>query len=80
MLLYKTRNGWQQSEPSETPLAPIDSQEVWAAGVTYVRSRTARMKESEVAGGGSFYDRVYTADRPERFFQGAGTSRRRAGR
>jgi 2-dehydro-3-deoxy-D-arabinonate dehydratase len=69
MLLYKTRNGWQQSEPSETPLAPIDSQEVWAAGVTYVRSRTARMKESEVAGGGSFYDRVYTADRPELFFK-----------
>jgi 2-dehydro-3-deoxy-D-arabinonate dehydratase len=51
------------------PLAPIESQEVWAAGVTYFRSRTARMAESEVAGGGSFYDRVYNAERPELFFK-----------
>lgn len=49
--------------------APIQSQEVWAAGVTYLRSRTARMEESKVAGGGSFYDRVYDADRPELFFK-----------
>jgi 2-dehydro-3-deoxy-D-arabinonate dehydratase len=49
--------------------APIQSQEVWAAGVTYLRSRTARMEESKVAGGGSFYDRVYEADRPELFFK-----------
>src|SRR5262249_53984283 len=48
-------------------LAPITKQEVWAAGVTYLRSREARMDES--AGGGSFYDRVYTADRPELFFK-----------
>jgi 2-dehydro-3-deoxy-D-arabinonate dehydratase len=68
MLLYKTTTGWQ-NDPPETPLAPIDSQEVWAAGVTYYRSRTARMAESEVAGGGSFYDRVYTAERPELFFK-----------
>src|ERR1035441_7410672 len=40
-------------------LAPIEQQEVWAAGVTYYRSRTARMAESEAAGGTSFYDRVY---------------------
>jgi 2-dehydro-3-deoxy-D-arabinonate dehydratase len=51
------------------PVAPIDSQEVWAAGVTYFRSRTARMAESETAGGGSFYDRVYNAERPELFFK-----------
>jgi 2-dehydro-3-deoxy-D-arabinonate dehydratase len=51
------------------PLAPIDLQEVWAAGVTYFRSRTARMAESETAGGGSFYDRVYNAERPELFFK-----------
>src|SRR6202522_1573121 len=51
------------------PLAPIESQEVWAAGVTYFRSRTARMAESEIAGGGSFYDRVYNAERPELFFK-----------
>jgi 2-dehydro-3-deoxy-D-arabinonate dehydratase len=49
--------------------APIGSQEVWAAGVTYWRSRTARMEESKAAGGGSFYDRVYEADRPELFFK-----------
>jgi len=49
--------------------APLQSQEVWAAGVTYLRSRTARMEESKDAGGGSFYDRVYEADRPELFFK-----------
>jgi 2-dehydro-3-deoxy-D-arabinonate dehydratase len=50
-------------------LAPIGNQEVWAAGVTYYRSRTARMEESKDAGGGSFYDRVYDAARPELFFK-----------
>jgi 2-dehydro-3-deoxy-D-arabinonate dehydratase len=50
-------------------LAPIDSQEVWAAGVTYYRSRGARMEESKDAGGGDFYDRVYSAERPELFFK-----------
>ncbi|WP_395736709.1 fumarylacetoacetate hydrolase family protein [Prosthecobacter sp.] len=53
----------------DTILAPIVSQEVWAAGVTYFRSRTARMEESKDAGGGSFYDRVYAAERPEIFFK-----------
>jgi 2-dehydro-3-deoxy-D-arabinonate dehydratase len=50
-------------------LPPIGSQEVWAAGVTYYRSRTARMEESKSAGGGDFYDRVYDAARPELFFK-----------
>jgi 2-dehydro-3-deoxy-D-arabinonate dehydratase len=50
-------------------LAPIGSQEVWASGVTYFRSRSARMEESKDAGGGSFYDRVYSAVRPELFFK-----------
>ena len=50
-------------------LPPIQSQEVWAAGVTYFRSRDARMEESKSAGGGDFYDRVYTAERPELFFK-----------
>jgi 2-dehydro-3-deoxy-D-arabinonate dehydratase len=50
-------------------LAPIGTQEVWAAGVTYLRSRAARIAESKDAGGGDFYDRVYTADRPELFFK-----------
>jgi 2-dehydro-3-deoxy-D-arabinonate dehydratase len=50
-------------------LAPIGQQEVWAAGVTYYRSRTARIEESKSSGGGNFYDRVYSADRPELFFK-----------
>jgi 2-dehydro-3-deoxy-D-arabinonate dehydratase len=50
-------------------LPPIGNQEVWAAGVTYFRSRTARMEESKSAGGGDFYDRVYEAERPELFFK-----------
>jgi 2-dehydro-3-deoxy-D-arabinonate dehydratase len=49
--------------------APIVGQEVWAAGVTYYRSRGARMEESKDAGGGDFYDRVYSAERPELFFK-----------
>jgi len=48
-------------------LAPITRQEVWAAGVTYLRSRDARMEESP--DGGSFYDKVYHAARPELFFK-----------
>lgn len=48
-------------------LAPVDYQEVWAAGVTYKRSQVARMEESETAA--SHYDQVYTADRPELFFK-----------
>jgi len=50
-----------------TLLPPIDQQEVWAAGVTYKRSRTARMEESETAA--SCYDRVYASPRPELFFK-----------
>lgn len=55
-------------EPSRL-LAPIGSQEIWAAGVTYHSSRLARMEESRDAGGGDFYSRVYGADRPEIFFK-----------
>src|SRR5262245_5121138 len=58
-------------------LAPIGSQEVWAAGVTYYRSRTARMEESKTTGGDDFYDRAYHAPRPELFFKA--TSHRVAG-
>jgi 2-dehydro-3-deoxy-D-arabinonate dehydratase len=56
-------------ENLRTLRAPIGSQEVWAAGVTYFRSRDARMEESKSAGGGDFYDRVYKAERPELFFK-----------
>jgi len=50
-------------------LPPIVNQEVWASGVTYMKSREARMEESKDAGGGDFYARVYDADRPELFFK-----------
>jgi len=51
----------------EGALAPLESQEVWAAGVTYFRSRQARMEESEKEA--DVYDRVYSAERPELFFK-----------
>src|SRR5437870_3836593 len=50
-------------------LPPIQGQEVWAAGVTYYRSRDARMEEAKEAGGEDFYARVYEAERPELFFK-----------
>ena len=50
-------------------MAPIGTQEVWAAGVTYLRSRDARMEESADSGGATFYDKVYEAERPELFFK-----------
>jgi 2-dehydro-3-deoxy-D-arabinonate dehydratase len=50
-------------------LAPLDEQEVWAAGVTYKRSKVAREEESKDTGGSRFYDMVYTAARPEIFFK-----------
>jgi 2-dehydro-3-deoxy-D-arabinonate dehydratase len=66
------RSGLADAPPASLPAplqAPLQSQEVWAAGVTYFRSRTARMEESKDAGGGTFYDKVYHADRPELFFK-----------
>jgi 2-dehydro-3-deoxy-D-arabinonate dehydratase len=54
---------------NEYILPPIGSQEVWAAGVTYLRSRDARMEESKDAGGADCYSRVYEAERPELFFK-----------
>ena len=59
-----------------TPLAevallpPVERQEVWAAGVTYLRSKTARMEESDFSA--TAYDRVYDAERPEIFFKSLG--------
>jgi len=68
--LVATLIGSEQSSLSiqeVTLLPPIDHQEVWAAGVTYKRSKSARMEESEAAA--SCYDRVYDADRPEIFLK-----------
>jgi 2-dehydro-3-deoxy-D-arabinonate dehydratase len=56
-------------DPSQPVLPPLESQEVWAAGVTYYRSRVARMDESKEAGASVFYDLVYEAARPELFFK-----------
>jgi 2-dehydro-3-deoxy-D-arabinonate dehydratase len=50
-------------------LAPIVNQEIWASGVTYMRSREARMDESKESGGADFYAKVYEAERPELFFK-----------
>jgi 2-dehydro-3-deoxy-D-arabinonate dehydratase len=50
-------------------LAPIENQEIWASGVTYMRSREARMEESQESGGADFYAKVYEAERPELFFK-----------
>ncbi|GAB4480454.1 MAG: hypothetical protein OHK0057_33990 [Thermoflexibacter sp.] len=50
-------------------LPPISKQEIWASGVTYFRSKEARMEESEKSGGSIFYDMVYEAERPELFFK-----------
>ena len=66
-----TLQAQQPGDPANAPLlAPIETmQEVWAAGVTYLRSRDARKAESQVA---DVYERVYTAERPELFFKAAG--------
>lgn len=53
----------------EGVLPPIGKQEVWAAGVTYLRSRQARMEESADSGAADLYDKVYAAERPELFFK-----------
>lgn len=74
--LKESSKTWKSISTEETSslmasslLAPMGNQEVWAAGVTYYRSRTARMEESEDSGGADFYDKVYHADRPELFFK-----------
>jgi len=52
-------------------LPPMQTQELWCAGVTYLRSKVERQEESKAAGGGDFYQRVYEAARPELFFKAA---------
>ena len=54
----------------ESVLVPMQGQELWAAGVTYLRSKVERQEESKDAGGDDFYQRVYDAERPELFFKG----------
>jgi len=71
LLMEAVDHDGRGAPPDIDDLLPlVVGQEVWAAGVTYYRSRTARMEEAEQAGGGSFYDRIYAAERPELFFKG----------
>jgi 2-dehydro-3-deoxy-D-arabinonate dehydratase len=70
--LVKQLSGFQKTQSMDVEGdwdAPVGSQELWAAGVTYLRSKEAREKESAQSGGGSFYDKVYDAKRPELFFK-----------
>ncbi|MEX1238406.1 MAG: fumarylacetoacetate hydrolase family protein, partial [Cyclobacteriaceae bacterium] len=74
--LYSKLFGITQNSKPQTVLIengvlpPIGRQEIWAAGVTYYRSKVGRQEESKDAGGGDFYARVYEAKRPELFFKG----------
>jgi 2-dehydro-3-deoxy-D-arabinonate dehydratase len=74
--LESTLKRWASGNLRRIPIsevclaAPIDNQEVWAAGVTYLRSKSARMEESDFSA--TAYDRVYAADRPELFFKSPG--------
>ncbi len=76
--LFRTGDAGALKRASYTPYSapdpanlsqPISRLEVWAAGVTYLQSRTARMEDSRGAGGGNYYDQVYEAKRPELFFK-----------
>ncbi len=61
-----------QSQPAALAtqsLPPMQGQELWASGVTYLRSKVERQEEAKEAGGGDFYERVYEAERPELFFK-----------
>jgi len=59
----------QRADPNVELVAPVESQEVWAAGVTYLRSREARLEETSQK---NIYEHVYESDRPELFFKAAG--------
>ena len=75
--LYKKLQGFLQSGHAKPIaafdesgiLAPIGNQELWACGVTYLRSKIGRQEESNTAGGADFYAKVYDAERPEVFFK-----------
>lgn len=73
--LLETLKNTQPSDTAKTLVLqsdlhpPMDSQELWASGVTYFRSKEGRQAESEKSGGADFYQRVYEAERPELFFK-----------
>ncbi|MCP9753443.1 fumarylacetoacetate hydrolase family protein [Ferruginibacter sp. HRS2-29] len=57
------------SELIQDVMAPVGNQELWACGVTYMRSKVGRQEESKLSGGADFYAKVYDAERPEVFFK-----------
>lgn len=67
--LTQTLNSVEIDLAAEHLTAPIQSQELWACGVTYLRSKIGRQEESKVSGGSDFYAKVYDAERPEVFFK-----------
>ena len=73
-LLEVSRRGPAAAQPPapEEILAPVGTQEIWAAGVTYERSREGRREESKESGAALFYSKVYEAERPELFFKAPG--------
>jgi 2-dehydro-3-deoxy-D-arabinonate dehydratase len=76
-LYQKTKSAVASAKPvdngtmlvSSVTEPPMQSQEIWASGVTYFNSKLGRQEESNEAGGGDFYARVYEAERPELFFK-----------
>ncbi|MFC4871901.1 fumarylacetoacetate hydrolase family protein [Negadavirga shengliensis] len=57
-------------------LPPVENQEIWASGVTYFKSKLGRQEESKDSGGGTFYEMVYNAERPELFMKATGSRAR----
>ncbi len=69
-LLLTSGNAFKKDSIIESQiLAPVGKQELWACGVTYLRSKVGRQEESKVSGGADFYAKVYEAERPEVFFK-----------
>ncbi|MEO7531429.1 MAG: fumarylacetoacetate hydrolase family protein [Sediminibacterium sp.] len=67
--LTKTLSSTGKPLPVNEIMAPIGNQELWACGVTYLRSKVGRQEESKDSGGADFYAKVYEAERPEVFFK-----------
>lgn len=68
-LIHLCGKGVNTTLPESEILAPVGTQELWACGVTYLRSKVGRQEESQTAGGADFYAKVYEAERPEVFFK-----------
>lgn len=67
--LTRTLSKTNKPLPEDEILAPLGTQELWACGVTYLRSKVGRQEESKASGGSDFYAKVYEAERPEVFFK-----------